>query len=87
MGQNEIEKEKKKEINKEKENEITGEKDEHMISVLKKENEMLKKQLETMNLGKNKNDYDTLLFMLEVINLQRNKILSIEKGNFIILLS
>ena len=81
MGQKEIEKENKKEIEKEKEKEIIEEKDEHMISILTKENEILKKQLESMNSGNKSNNYDTLLSMLEVLNMQRNKILSIKKGN------
>ncbi len=83
MGQKEIENENKKEIEKEKEKEISEEKDEHMISVLKKENELLKKQLESLNSekGNKSNNYDTLLSMLEVLNMQRKKILSIKKGN------
>lgn len=81
MGQKDIEKENKKEIEKEKEKEIIEEKDEHMISILTKENEILKKQLESMNSGNKSNNYDTLLSMLEVLNMQRNKILSIKKGN------
>ena len=52
-----------------------------MISILTKENEILKKQLESMNSGYKSNNYDTLLSMLEVLNMQRNKILSIKKGN------
>ena len=81
MGQKEIEKENKKELEKEKEKEISEEKDGHMISILTKENEILKKQLESMNSGNKSNNYDTLLSMLEVLNMQRNKILSIKKGN------
>ena len=80
MGQKEIEKEQKKEIEKEKENEKKEENDEHMISILKKENEILKNQLESMNKGKTENNYDTLLAMLEVLSMQRSKILSIKKG-------
>ena len=80
MGQKEIEKEQKKEIEKETETEKTEESDEHMISILKKENEILKNQLESMNKGKTENNYDTLLSMLEVLNMQRSKILSIKKG-------
>ena len=34
-----------------------------------------------MNSGNKLNNYDTLLSMLEVLNMQRNKILSIKKGN------
>jgi hypothetical protein len=52
-----------------------------MIEILKKENELLKKQLESMNSENKANNYDTLLSMLEVINMQRKKILSIKKGN------
>ena len=88
MGQNEtapnnkqnkeiIEKEKEKENNKE-DNE-----DNHMIEILKKENDILKKQLESLN--KNNNKYNTLITMLEVLEMQRKKILSIKKGNINIL--
>ena len=42
---------------------------------------ILKKQLESMNSGNKANNYNTLLSMLEVINMQRKKILSIKKGN------
>ena len=80
MGQKEIENENKKEIIKEKENAIIDEKDGHMIEILKKENDILKKQLESLNSGKDKNNYDTLLSMLEVLNMQRDKIYSIKKG-------
>ena len=80
MGQKEIENENKKEIIKEKENSIIDEKDGHMIEILKKENDILKKQLESLNTGKDKNNYDTLLSMLEVLNMQRKKIYSIKKG-------
>ena len=87
MGQNEtapnnkqnkeiIEKEKEKENNKE-------DKDIHMIEILKKENEILKKQLESMN--RNNNKYNTLITMLEVLEMQRKKILSIKQGNIYIL--
>ena len=78
MGQKEIENEKKKEIAKE--TYATNEKDNHMIEILKKENEILKKQLESLNTGK-ENNYDTLLSMLEVLSMQRKKILSIKNGN------
>ena len=87
MGQKDLEKENKKELEKEKEKEIIEEKDEHMISILTKENEILKKQLESMNSGNNSNKYDTLLSMLEVLNMQRNKILSIKKGNLSYIIS
>lgn len=63
---------------KEKEEKKIEEKDAHMIEVLKKENDILKKQLESLN--KN-NKYNTLLSMLEVLEMQRKKILSIKKGN------
>ena len=87
MGQNETapnnkqnkeitEKEKEKENNKE-------DKDIHMIEILKKENEILKKQLESMN--RNNNKYNTLITMLEVLEMQRKKILSIKQGNIYIL--
>jgi hypothetical protein len=89
MGQNEtapnneqnkkqIEKEKEKENNKE-----DKEKDNHMIEILKKENDILKKQLESLN--KNNNKYNTLITMLEVLEMQRKKILSIKRGNINIL--
>ena len=88
MGQNEtapnnkqnkeiIEKEKEKENNKE------DKEDNHMIEILKKENDILKKQLESMN--RNNNKYNTLITMLEVLEMQRKKILSIKKGNINIL--
>ncbi len=82
MGQKEVENEKRKEaltIEKDR----TNEKDDHMIEILKKENEILKKQLESLNIGKgnNSNNYDTLLSMLEVLSMQRKKILSIKNGN------
>ena len=48
-----------------------------MIKILKKKNNILKKQLESLN--KN-NNYNTLLSMLEVLEMQRTKILSIKKG-------
>ena len=83
MGQKEIENENKKEVNKEKDNQITDEKNEHMIEILKKENEILKKQLESLNSGKEKNNYDTLLAMLEVLSMQRKKIYSIKKGKLL----
>ncbi len=79
MGQKEIENEKKKELENEKD--TTNDKDEHMIEILKKENEILKKQLESINSEQKENNYDTLLSMLEVLDMQRNKILSIKKGN------
>ena len=89
MGQNEtapnnqqnkkpIEKEKEKENNKE-----DKEKDNHMIEILKKENDILRKQLESLN--KNNNKYNTLITMLEVLEMQRKKILSIKKGKINIL--
>ena len=68
--------EKKKENNKE-------DKDSHMIEILKKENDILKKQLESLN--KNNNKYNTLITMLEVLEMQRKKILSIKQGNINIL--
>ena len=93
MGQNEtapnneqnkkpIEKEKEKENNKE-DKEKEKEKDNHMIEILKKENDILRKQLESLN--KNNNKYNTLITMLEVLEMQRKKILSIKKGKINIL--
>ena len=79
MGQKEIENEKRKEVLTI-EKDTTNEKDDHMIEILKKENEILKKQLESLNTGKG-NNYDTLLSMLEVLSMQRKKILSIKNGN------
>ena len=67
---------------KKKEN-IKEDKDNHMIEILKKENDILKKQLESLN--KNNNKYNTLITMLEVLEMQRKKILSIKKGNINIL--
>ena len=61
-----------------------NEKDLHMIEILKKENDILKKQLESLNTN---NKYNTLLSMLEVLEIQRKKILSIKKGNLYIILS
>lgn len=60
-----------------------NEKDLHMIEILKKENDILKKQLESLN--KNNNKYNTLITMLEVLEMQRKKILSIKQGNINIL--
>ena len=54
-----------------------------MIEILKKENDILKKQLESLN--KNNNKYNTLITMLEVLEMQRKKILSIKQGNINIL--
>jgi hypothetical protein len=83
MGQNETAQnnEQNKRIEKEKENK--EDKDIHMIEILKKENDILKKQLESMN--KNNNKYNTLITMLEVLEIQRKKILSIKQGNIYIL--
>ena len=83
MGQKEIENRKQNKMEKE-ENEINEEKDYHMIGILKKENEILKAQLRSLNLGKGnkEHNYDTLISMLEVLSMQRTKILSIKKGNF-----
>ena len=75
--------EKEKEKEKEKENNKEDKEDNHMIEILKKENDILKKQLESLN--KNNNKYNTLITMLEVLEMQRKKILSIKKGNINIL--
>ena len=88
MGQNETAPNNKqnKEITekeKEKENNKEEKEDNHMIEILKKENDILKKQLESLN--KNNNKYNTLITMLEVLEMQRKKILSIKKGNINIL--
>ena len=80
MGQNETKEkqgtQKKETINSPKEegNEI------HMIEILKKENELLKSKLKSLNTS---NNYTTLLSMLEVLNMQREKILSIKNGKYI----
>lgn len=63
-------------------NEIKEE-DKHMYEVLKKENDVLKQQIINLN-SNNKNNgenYDTLLSMMEVLSMQREKILSIKNGN------
>ena len=86
MGQNETapnNKQNKEIIEKEKENNKEDKEDNHMIEILKKENDILKKQLESLN--KNNNKYNTLITMLEVLEMQRKKILSIKKGNINIL--
>ena len=57
-------------------------KDFHMIEILKKENDILKKQLESLNKS---NKYNTLLSLLEVLEMQRKKIESIKKGNLFFL--
>ena len=75
--------EKEKEKEKEKENNKEDKEDNHMIEILKKENDILKKQLESLN--KNNNKYNTLITMLEVLEMQRKKILSIKQGNINIL--
>jgi hypothetical protein len=59
----------------------SDEKDLHMIEVLKKENDILKKQLESLNKS---NKYNTLLSMLQVLEMQRKKIESIKTGNLYI---
>ena len=56
----------------------SDEKDLHMIEVLKKENDILKKQLESLNKS---NKFNTLLSMLQVLEMQRKKIESIKTGN------
>ena len=56
----------------------SDEKDMHMIEVLKKENNILKKQLESLNKS---NKFNTLLSMLQVLEMQRKKIESIKTGN------
>ena len=58
-----------------------NEKDIHMIEVLKKENDILKKQLESLNKS---NKYNILLSMLQVLEMQRKKIESIKTGNYIL---
>ena len=63
------------------ENNQTSEKSEHMIEVLKKENSVLKDQIISLN-KKSPNTYDTLLSMLEVLNMQREKIQSIFEGKY-----
>ena len=82
MGQNETapnNQQNKNSIEKEKENNKEDKEDNHMIEILKKENDILRKQLESLN--KNNNKYNTLITMLEVLEMQRKKILSIKKGN------
>ena len=59
----------------------TSNKNEHMIEILKKENNVLKDQIISLN-KKSSNTYDTLLSMLEVLNMQREKIQSIFKGKY-----
>ena len=83
MGQKGIENEKQNVKEEENEKENSGEKDSHMIEILKKENLILKKQLESLNNVKKdqKENYNTLLSMLEVLQMQRTKIMSITKGN------
>ena len=78
MGQKGIENEKQNVKEEENEKENSGEKDSHMIEILKKENLILKKQLESLNNGKKdqKENYNTLLSMLEVLQMQRTKIMS-----------
>ena len=87
MGQNETAS--KSETNKSLKEEESSEKkleekDIHMIEILKKENNILKKQLESLNKS---NKYNTLLSMLEVLEMQRKKIESIKKGNLYIILN
>ena len=57
-------------------------KDLHMIEILKKENDILKKQLESLNKS---NKYNTLLSLLEVLEIKKKKIESIKKGNLFFL--
>ena len=58
----------------------TNNKDDHMIEILKKENNVLKEQI--ISLNKKSSNYDTLLSMLEVLSMQRKKIESIFQGKY-----
>lgn len=58
----------------------TNNKDDHMIEILKKENNVLKEQITSLN--KKSSNYDTLLSMLEVLSMQRKKIESIFQGKY-----
>ena len=58
----------------------TNNKDDHMIEILKKENNVLKDQI--ISLNKKSSNYDTLLSMLEVLSMQRKKIESIFQGKY-----
>ena len=58
----------------------TNNKDDHMIEILKKENNVLKEQI--ISLNKKSSNYGTLLSMLEVLSMQRKKIESIFQGKY-----
>ena len=53
---------------------------EYMLNILLKENEKYRNTLKEQSSNKSETIYGTILAMLDVLSIQRNKIDSIEKG-------
>ena len=53
---------------------------EYMLNILLKENEKYRNTLKKQSNNKSETIYGTILAMLDVLSIQRNKIDSIEKG-------
>ena len=53
---------------------------EYMLNILLKENEKYRSALKEQSNNKSETIYGTILAMLDVLSIQRNKIDSIEKG-------
>ena len=53
---------------------------EYMLNILLKENEKYRNTLKEQSNNKSETIYGTILAMLDVLSIQRNKIDSIEKG-------
>ena len=64
-----------------KKNKKKGKEDhEYMLNILLKENEKYRNTLKEQSNNKSETIYGTILAMLDVLSIQRNKIDSIEKG-------
>lgn len=64
-----------------KNNKMKGKEDhEYMLNILLKENEKYRNTLKEQSNNKSETIYGTILAMLDVLSIQRNKIDSIEKG-------
>ena len=64
-----------------KKNKMKGKEDhEYMLNILLKENEKYRNTLKEQSNNKSETIYGTILAMLDVLSIQRNKIDSIEKG-------